>query len=275
LSANDTSFILSILTPLGISAAVGALASAVINNFMTQKEFKRKGQASFIEQRLDMYSHFIYHLDKMRYTYDALSFKSANIRKEEGYAFTDEQWNETVNAIDEKIKDGYYLLTHDILELWVWVKTLRHDPASKDLIRDLRRRLRKDYNSIVKEHQKVLGVGVTSISDDKLVVSLEGTTSSILAGEQGTIMVKVKDSKVDKGIAGAAIGIKIIHTQSGKTLQVQKETDSKGELSYSWKTDTNMVGTYSVLLRVSSNDYDSKLVLETVEVKSNPEPESK
>ena len=120
-----------------------------------------------------MYSHFIYHLDKMRYAYDALSFKSGNIRTEEGYAFTDEQWYETVNAIDEKIKNSYYLLTHNILELWVWVKTLRHDPTSKDMIRDLRRRLRNDYNSIVKEHQKILGVGVTVISGNKLVVSLE------------------------------------------------------------------------------------------------------
>ena len=85
-------------------------------------------------------------------------------------------------------------------------------------------------------------------------------------------MVKVKDSNAGKGIAGASIGIRIGHVQSGKIpMQVQKESDSKGELFYSWKTDTNLIGTFNVLLRVSANDYESQLVLKTIEVKHNPE----
>ncbi len=37
------------------------------------REFRKKGEVEIIKEKLDLCSFMIYHLDKMRYKYDAIS----------------------------------------------------------------------------------------------------------------------------------------------------------------------------------------------------------
>jgi hypothetical protein len=87
----------------------------------------------------------------MRFRHAALaSLESNNLtQEEERYAFTKEEWEELVTDIDNKIKDRYYLLDHNILEKWVWAKTLRSRPQVIGTIPELRKLLVQHYNEII------------------------------------------------------------------------------------------------------------------------------
>src|SRR5437867_5400804 len=102
----------SLLSTLGISAIVAGISSAIINYIMTMREFRKRSHKSLIEERLNLYSYIIYHVDKMKYQYDALSYGKREISKEERYSYSPEEWDETVHAIDSKLQNRYYLLKH-------------------------------------------------------------------------------------------------------------------------------------------------------------------
>jgi len=116
-----------ILSLIGLSALISGTVSAIVNYSMTMREFRKKSETQLVIQKLDLYSTIIYHLDKMRFRHAALATLESNnlTQEEERYAFTKEEWDNLVFDIDSKVKDRYYLLDHNILEKWVWAKTLR------------------------------------------------------------------------------------------------------------------------------------------------------
>lgn len=143
-----------IFSLIGLSALVSGIVSAIVNYSMTMREFRKKSETQLVIQKLDLYSTIIYHLDKMRFRHAALATLENNNLKpeEERYAFTDEEWEELVREIDSKVKDRYYLLDHNILEKWVWAKTLRSRPQVIGMMPELRRLLVERYNEIIDTH---------------------------------------------------------------------------------------------------------------------------
>lgn len=93
----------------------------------------------------------IYHLDKMRFRHAALATLENNnmTPNEERYAFTTEEWEESVKDIDNKIKGRYYLLDQKMLEKWVWIKTLRNVEQVIGMMPELRKLLVGQYNDII------------------------------------------------------------------------------------------------------------------------------
>jgi hypothetical protein len=148
----------------GISAVIGGSVSAIINYLMTMRQFKKQSQASLIEQRLEVYSYVIYQIDKMKFTYDALSFKDGEQKSErERYAYTDVDWNNTVEAVDNKLQDKYHLINYKVLELWTWVKTLQPQNHAIYKMRELRKELVREYEKIREQHVRIVGSGVQPI----------------------------------------------------------------------------------------------------------------
>ncbi|MDQ3969578.1 MAG: hypothetical protein M3275_14435 [Thermoproteota archaeon] len=85
---------------LGISALVSGGVSAFLNYLLTMREFRKKSEMDLVQQKLDLYSTMIYHLDKMKYANDAIDFayfkgqqsKQGNQPKRERFAYTDTEW---------------------------------------------------------------------------------------------------------------------------------------------------------------------------------------
>jgi hypothetical protein len=140
-----------ILSLIGVSALISGIVSAIVNYFMTMREFRKKSEVQLVIEKLDLYSTIIYHLDKMRFRNNALATLENNnlTADEERYAFTNEEWKELVEDIDSKIKDRYYLLDQKILEKWVWAKTLRSRPQVIGMMPELRKLLVHQYNDII------------------------------------------------------------------------------------------------------------------------------
>ena len=140
-----------ILSLIGVSALISGIVSAIVNYFMTMREFRKKSEIQLVIEKLDLYSTMIYHLDKMRFRNNALATLENNnlTADEERYAFTNEEWKELVEDIDSKIKDRYYLLDQKILEKWVWAKTLRSRPQVIGMMPELRKLLVHQYNDII------------------------------------------------------------------------------------------------------------------------------
>jgi hypothetical protein len=138
----------SVLIPTVVSAAV----STGLNYWLTLKELRKRNKMTLIQEKLDIYSSMIYHLDKMKYKYDAVAFMKGEKNTQERFAFTSNEWDTLVKDIDEKVRDRYYLLNRRILEKWVWAKTLRVHPKSIEIMPELRKMLVEEYNQIVEKH---------------------------------------------------------------------------------------------------------------------------
>lgn|SRR5574341_1502141 len=90
-----------ILQLAGISAVIAGAVSALVNFVLTARESKRKRQAGFIENKLSIYSYFIFHLEKMRFKGEALKeMRGEDQNPEDIYAFTREELEKTVSAIE-------------------------------------------------------------------------------------------------------------------------------------------------------------------------------
>lgn len=73
------------------------------------REFRKKSEIEIMKEKLDVCSFMIYHLDEIRYKYEAVSsIKSDKDKQEEkqekGYTFTDQEFKKYIQDIDEKIK---------------------------------------------------------------------------------------------------------------------------------------------------------------------------
>jgi hypothetical protein len=160
---------------LGISALVSGGISAFLNYLLTMRQFRKKTDMDLVQQKLDLYSTMIYHLDKMKYANDAIDFayfkdqqpKQGNHQpKREMFVYTDTEWRALVQDIDSKLEDRYYLLNRRILEKWVWAKTLMTNPISIEVMPELRKMLVEEYNQVRKKHLNHIPDIVPEISPD-------------------------------------------------------------------------------------------------------------
>lgn len=154
----------SILSTIGLSAGVGGAVSAFMNYLMTMKEFRKKSQSELIENRLGLYSYFIFHLDEMRLRGDALQELEGITNPQEVYAYSQGELDETIKTIDSAIQDKLYLLNYEILREWVYVKTLFSQPQVNPHIHRLRELLVNEYNNVIlPSYTEIVGEGVQRI----------------------------------------------------------------------------------------------------------------
>ncbi len=146
----------NLLSLIGVPAFVSSVITVVLSYVITIRQLRVKSRMNLIQDKLDLYSFIIYHLNKMKYTYDALSHDKNEPKKEEEerFAYTPQDWDSFIEALDKKIEGRYFLLNPRILEKWVWAKTLRHRSESLGLMPELRKMLIDDYNHIVDNHLK-------------------------------------------------------------------------------------------------------------------------
>lgn len=161
--------IYDILQLAGLSAIIGGVTSAVVTFLVNMKEFSKKRHSTFIEDKIDVYSYIIYCIDAMRYKGEALKLlKNEKGKDEPIYAYSQDEWEETIKKIDNKINDKYFLLTHQILEDWVIVKTLFAYPLVSQHIEKLRSALTNEYNDvIVPEYEKMVSGKINKIPSIK------------------------------------------------------------------------------------------------------------
>jgi hypothetical protein len=93
------------LSVVGISAMTGAGVSAFLNYFVTLRVAKKQNQIRVIEEKLDLYSYIVFHLDKMRFKGDALKEHSGDVNSEEVYVYAENELKDTISTVNDKIKD--------------------------------------------------------------------------------------------------------------------------------------------------------------------------
>lgn len=109
------------LSLIGLSAIVGAGVSALFNYFITLRVSRKHSEIKMIEEKLDLYSYVIFHLDKMRFKGEAIKEHKGDTSGEEVYAYSAEnELEHVVSLINDKIKDRYYLFKQDILKQWIY-----------------------------------------------------------------------------------------------------------------------------------------------------------
>ena len=106
------------LSLIGLSAIVGAGVSAVFNYFITLRVSRKQNQIKMVEEKLDLYSYIIFHLDKMRFKGEAIKERKGDTSGGEVYAYsaTKNELEDVISLINDKIKDRYYLFKQDILK---------------------------------------------------------------------------------------------------------------------------------------------------------------
>lgn len=160
---------------IGLSALIGAGFSALVNAFLnyytTIRINKKQNQTKLIEEKLSLYSIINFYLDKMRFRADAIKehtgvFESDK-RGKEAFAFsvTDNELQNIIVAINEIIKDKYYLFRQDILKEWVYITVYFADPSVIDKVPNLRQMVVDEYNNnVVPEYEKLTGKKIARIS---------------------------------------------------------------------------------------------------------------
>ncbi len=88
-----------------------------------------------------------------------------------GFSYNQEDWEQLIQGIDERIREQYYLLNRQIYEKWVTAKTLRAYQKSKKIFPELRQMLTDEYKQILRKHLKhIKGDIISEISPDKPVL---------------------------------------------------------------------------------------------------------
>ena len=59
---------------IGVPAFVSSVITVVLSYLVTMREFKKRNRMSLIQDKLDLYSFFIYRINSMKYTYDAVTY---------------------------------------------------------------------------------------------------------------------------------------------------------------------------------------------------------
>ena len=160
---------LDYLSLIGTSAIVGAGVSTFLNYFFDNRRVNKQNQIRLIESKLDLYSFIIFHLDKMRFHADAIK-EHSGIRKdfpEETYSYSvgDDEFKDIVTAINDKIKDRYYLFRQDVLKEWTYVSTPPTHLDTKSRLPELRKMIVTEYNDvIVPEYHELTGKEIDRIS---------------------------------------------------------------------------------------------------------------
>jgi hypothetical protein len=144
---------------VGVSAIISGAVSALINYIMTMRAVKKKKLAEIIENKLDLYSFIIFHLDRMRFVGEVIKKVNNEKSEVEIYGYSDkENINEIFRPIEEKLQNKYYLIKQEIFQQYIYVKTLFADESNREAAPKLRKMLVDEYNnSIVIEYEKLTG----------------------------------------------------------------------------------------------------------------------
>jgi hypothetical protein len=160
-----------ILPSIGLSAAVGGAVSAIVNYRMNIYTARKKDEMSLISEKIHLYAFIISRLDEMKFVDNAIALHEGKSPDPDGFSYDTEKWGQLIQEIDDRIRDGYYLLKRQIYEKWVTVKTLHGYPESKKVLPELREMLTDEYNRIITKHLKhIKGDIISEISPDKPVL---------------------------------------------------------------------------------------------------------
>ncbi len=110
--------------------------------------------------------------------------------------------------------------------------------------------------------------GVNNNNLSPLFVSVHIGKNSLHPGDKQTLTTSVADKTTSNAIAGALVSEKIT-TSYGVYKKVEGTTDGHGKASYAWtvsKHDTT--GTYKVIIKVSSPNYETYSTVKTFKVTS-------
>lgn len=81
------------------------------------------------------------------------------------FSVTDNELQNIIVAINEIIKDKYYLFRQDILKEWVYITVYFADPSVIDKVPNLRQMVVDEYNNnVVPEYEKLTGKKIARIS---------------------------------------------------------------------------------------------------------------
>jgi hypothetical protein len=151
-----------------IGGVIGGSLSTMVNHFVTMKQNKAKNKQVLLEQKLQIYSYFIYHLDSLRQYGNAMQEKSEKGEKPV-WLYKDGTLKSTFKAIDDEIQYKLHLLDYEIFKEWVYVKARFVDPVSESHLKRLTILLIEQYNQIINEYSKVVGKGLQKIPSDLLL----------------------------------------------------------------------------------------------------------
>ncbi len=110
--------------------------------------------------------------------------------------------------------------------------------------------------------------GVNNNNLSPLFVSVHIGKNSVHPGDKQTLTTSVADKTTSNAIAGALVSEKIT-TSYGVYKKIEGTTDGHGKASYAWtvsKHDTT--GTYKVIIKVSSPNYETYSTVKTFKVTS-------
>jgi hypothetical protein len=147
---------LVLLQQIGISAAVSGGISALVNHLFTMRQIKKDREAKLIQEQLNVYAIFIYHVLKL------LDMGREFFNATQVHDVVKNELDTIFKALDSAVIDKYYLLDHeDVLKLISIRKAFRYrdkewDEVSHEL-GSLHRRLCQEYHQIKQRYESDVG----------------------------------------------------------------------------------------------------------------------
>jgi hypothetical protein len=103
----------------------------------------------------------------MRFKGEAIKERIGDSTSNEIFAYsaTQNELENTISLIDNKINEKYYLFRQDILKEWVYVTTSPSQSSTKERLPKLRQMIINEYNNnIIPEYQRLTGKKIDKIS---------------------------------------------------------------------------------------------------------------
>jgi hypothetical protein len=156
----------SVILPAGISTGL----SAYLNYRMNVSLRKKEEDMGIVKDKLNLYAFLISRFDEMKYTFEVIRSHKNLPQNPDGFVVRDDKWDKFAEDIDNKIREHYNLLSEEIEQKWIYVKTLPYDPSSMKVLTDLRRILIDEYNNMRETDLKHLQHRIRKLYHDKPVL---------------------------------------------------------------------------------------------------------
>lgn len=161
---------LQFLLSIGLPAIVSVGLSAYVNHRMNLRLRKKEEDMGIVKDKLNLYAFLISRFDEMKYTFEVIRSHKNLPQNPDGFVIRDDKWDKFVEDIDNKIKEHYNLLSEEIEQKWIYVKTLHSEPSSMKVLSDLRRMIIDEYNNMRETDLKHLQHRIRKLSYDKPVL---------------------------------------------------------------------------------------------------------
>jgi hypothetical protein len=160
------------LQTVGIAAGIGGGISAFVNYILNIWKAKKDREAIVIQDKLNIYSSFIYYLDEL------LRIEKINKRSKR------DQIKKTLEGLDSTINTKYYMLNYLQLSQFNLIKNMLMLPnydEARVQIKTLRESLRKDYNNkIIKNYEAIVTKG--EVDDIPKIYECDTCIDTFLSG---------------------------------------------------------------------------------------------